>query len=98
VVPEDLKKIHYFLQSNHVHLVLEAKHKNLKRAYVNEYSSLGRVKDFKRLARESKMTIVLSGVQKRLHLDEAGSWMMRSVEHQLKCKRLLPHHLRAPSF
>jgi putative transposase len=70
-----------------VHYVLfnEAKHKNLKRAHVDEYSSLGRIRDFKKLAQESKMTIILRGVQKILHLDEAESWMMRRVEHQLNC-------------
>lgn len=128
-----LRVIHYSLQSNHIHLILEAgdnailtrgmrsltvtiakglgkgrvqleryhlhvlknlketknavyyvlfneqKHSGLKKAYVDGFSSLGVVKDLKKLAKERKITVVLKRISEVSFLDSPQGWIIRQV-------------------
>jgi REP element-mobilizing transposase RayT len=69
---------------NAVHYVLfnQQKHSGLKRAYMDEYSSLGLVQDLRALAKEVKMTIIFKKIQEIQSLDSAHGWMMKQVLNQ----------------
>lgn len=64
---------------NAVHYVLfnEQKHRKLKVAYVDQYSSLYLIKDLKRLAKIIKVTIILKDRGENF-LDSPQGWMMRN--------------------
>jgi hypothetical protein len=49
---------------------------------VDEFSSLGLVKDFKFLARVAKMTVVLSRIQLLPQLNPSAGWMIKQVLNQ----------------
>jgi REP element-mobilizing transposase RayT len=69
---------------NAVHYVLfnQQKHTGLKRAYVDEYSSLGAVKELQLLAQAAKMTVILSRIQQLPRLDSPAGWMIKRVLNQ----------------
>lgn len=148
-----LRVLHYALESNHVHLILEAqsnqtltrgmrsltitfakgikrgriqleryhlhvlrslretknaihyvlfnhqKHRKLKRAEVNEYTSLGPVHNLRQLAQEAKFTIVLKKLQEVMTLDNPKSWAAKvaisqggAVKFQHLNKRIYHEH------
>ncbi len=63
-----------------IHYVLfnEAKHKNLKRAYVDQYSSLGTAKELKLSAEQTKMSIIVRRIKEISFLD-TGGWMIKRI-------------------
>jgi REP element-mobilizing transposase RayT len=69
---------------NAVHYVLfnEQKHQGLKKAYIDQYSSLGLVKELQTLARNAKMTIVFSKIQSMNFLDAPSGWMIKQALNQ----------------
>lgn len=69
---------------NAVHYVLfnQQKHLDLKKAYVDKYSSLGQVNDLKKLAMASKMTIVLKKMQEDYVLDQPQGWLIKQILDQ----------------
>ena len=66
---------------NAVHYVLfnEQKHSGLKKAYVDGYSSLGVVRDLKKLAKEKRMTVILKIISEVSFLDSPQGWIMKRV-------------------
>jgi hypothetical protein len=126
-----LRVIHYSLQSNHIHFILEAqnneimtrglrsltitfakglkkgrvqleryhlhvlrgvretknavhyvvfnqqKHTGMKKAYIDEYSSLGSIKDLGKLAKEARMAIMYRKMAPLSVLDAPISWLLR---------------------
>jgi REP element-mobilizing transposase RayT len=72
---------------NAVHYVLfnQQKHSGLKRAHVDEFSSLGLVQDLKLLARKAKMTVVLSRIQQLPRLNTPAGWMIKRILNQQTC-------------
>lgn len=130
---QGLRILHFSLESNHVHLILEAhnngilsrgmrsltitfakgvnrgriqperyhlhvlkslretktainyvllnhqKHRNLKKAYINPYSSLGVVQDLRQLARETKFTIIWRKLKEVTSLDRPQSWVAQKA-------------------
>lgn len=66
---------------NAIHYVLfnQQKHSGLKRAYVDRYSSLGIVRDLKKLAREKKMAVILKRMSQLIYLDRPKGWMINKV-------------------
>jgi REP element-mobilizing transposase RayT len=72
---------------NAVHYVLfnQQKHSGLKRAQIDEYSSLGLVQDLRALAKEVKMTIIYRKIHQIHLLDSAEGWMMKQVLNQQIC-------------
>jgi REP element-mobilizing transposase RayT len=69
---------------NAVHYVLfnQQKHTGLKRAYVDEYSSLGAVKELQLLAKTARMTVVLSRIQQWPRLNPPMGWMIKRILNQ----------------
>ncbi|MFP5490366.1 MAG: hypothetical protein ACLGG0_02610 [Bacteriovoracia bacterium] len=66
---------------NAVHYVLfnEQKHRGLKRAYVDGYSSLGVVKDLRMLAQEKKITVILRKMSEINFLDSPAGWVLKKI-------------------
>lgn len=66
---------------NAVHYVLfnHQKHRNLKKAYINDYSSLGFVKDLRGLAKSVKLTVVWRKIQELDFLDIPEGWMIKRI-------------------
>lgn len=64
---------------NAIHYVLfnHQKYKNLKRAQINEFTSLGLVQDLRQLAREARFTIVFKKLQEVMTLDSPRSWVAK---------------------
>lgn len=65
---------------NAVHYVLfnEQKHSGLKKAYVDQYSSLGLVKSLRKLAQEARMTVIMRKLNEMVSLDLPESWLARA--------------------
>ncbi len=72
---------------NAVHYVLfnQQKHHGLKKAYIDDFTPLGFVKDLKVLAKSAKMTVILRKIQKELYLDVPAGWMIRQILNQQIC-------------
>jgi REP element-mobilizing transposase RayT len=72
---------------NAVHYVLfnQQKHSGLKRAHMDEYSSLGVVKDLRLLARAAKMTLIWKRIQQLPQLKAPEGWMLKQVLNQQIC-------------
>jgi REP element-mobilizing transposase RayT len=66
---------------NAIHYVLfnEQKHRGMKKAYINDYSSLGLIQELQQLARNAKMTIVLSKFQRINFLDAPAGWIINKA-------------------
>ena len=66
---------------NAVHYVLfnEQKHSGMKWAYVDGYSSLGVVRDLKKLAKEKKMAVILRRMSELIYQDRPKGWMINKV-------------------
>ncbi len=64
---------------NAVHYVVfnQQRHTGLKKAYVDEYSSLGTIKDLGKLAREARMSIMQRKMASLNFLDGPISWILR---------------------
>jgi REP element-mobilizing transposase RayT len=69
---------------NAVHYVLfnQQKHTGLKKAYLDEYSSLGAVKELKLLAKAAKMTLIWTRIQELPQLKVPEGWMIKQVLNQ----------------
>lgn len=63
----------------------EQKHRGLKKAYVDNYSSLGWVKDLKKLAKAARMTIILRKIQEQNFLDQPQGWTIKQVLDRVIC-------------
>lgn len=63
---------------NAVHYVLfnEQKHSRLKKAYINQYSSLGKLQDLKQMAKEAKISIVMTKIDQLIQMDVPVGWML----------------------
>ena len=63
---------------NAVHYVLfnEQIHSGLKKAYVDGYSSLGLVRDLKKLAKEKRVTVILRRISEVSFLDSPRGWIL----------------------
>lgn len=66
---------------NALHYVLfnEQKHRGLKKAYINEYCSLGDIKDLKKLAHDAKMLIYQTGIKAGINLDRPKCWLLTTL-------------------
>jgi REP element-mobilizing transposase RayT len=72
---------------NAVHYVLfnEQKHSGVKKAYITSYSSLGLIKDLRRLAKSARMTVFVKRVSEENYLDNPKGWMIRQALNQQIC-------------
>ncbi len=69
---------------NALHYVLfnQQKHSGLKKAYVDGFSSLGAIKDLKHLAKDARMTVILSKIEEINFLTAPQGWMIRQILNQ----------------
>lgn len=67
-----------------LHYVLfnQQKHSGMKKVYVDSFSSLGAIKDFKSLAKAAKMTVILSKIEEINFLTPHQGWMLKQVLNQ----------------
>jgi REP element-mobilizing transposase RayT len=69
-----------------VHYVLfnRQKHMGLKKAYMDEFSSLGAVQELNLLAKSAKMTVIWNRILQLPRLNAPAGWMMKQVlNHQI---------------
>lgn len=71
----ETKNAIYYVLFNH------QKHRSLKKADINPYSSLGLIQDLKNLAKEAKLTIVWRKLEEALIMDNPQSWSAKRVLH-----------------
>ena len=69
---------------NAVHYVLfnEQKHFGLKKAHVNDFSSLGAIRGLRKLAQSASMTIIVRKIEEINFLDAPKGWVIRRVLNQ----------------
>lgn len=75
-----LKTLRETRNAFHYVVLNEAKHAQLKRAYVDRYSSLGWVRDLRTFAKEANLGVVLRKFCEVSFLDSAESWLLKRVQ------------------
>jgi hypothetical protein len=67
----------YYVLFNH------QKHTGVKTAYIDEYSSLGSIRDLQRLATAAGIGVILRKIQSEIWVDPPLGWMIQQVVPQL---------------
>ena len=82
-----LKTVRETKNALHYVLLNEQKHSGLKKAHVDDYSSLGTMRGLRELAQSTKMTILLRKIQEINFLDAPKGWMIRQVlNHRISAR------------
>ena len=74
-----LKSVRETRNAFHYVVLNHAKHAQLKRAYIDSYSSLGWVRELRKLAMESKLSVIMRRFDEVTFLDKAESWLLKKV-------------------